>query len=169
MNGSRCFVFLLVLATAACSSLGEPIKGYEGPDLPNDRLVILHCVLGCVQIDELTLIAKSRGETIGNWIHNFSGIVTLLPGTHDIEYGTSNYFTSKIGYKLIYATVNLEAGHVYKVDWDLESVSYWRGQLRYIGYIQDTTNSTILAKWSCVRDGAYGRCYPFHLTNSTLY
>jgi tetratricopeptide (TPR) repeat protein len=109
-------VLTIFFVTTPCGS--APIKGYEGPELPGDKVAI-------VEHDAYVDIESFDGQKPSG----LSKGVALLPGFHAIE--VSYRETPRIGewsWSVMNAFVSLdaEAGHTYRIGWEVSSALHWR-------------------------------------------
>jgi N-acetylneuraminic acid mutarotase len=133
---------LLVIFLSACASLpNEVYRGYSGPDLPDASLATVE--LGSsdwANIDSLRVERQQYGS------------VKLLPGIHRIEWAQTFGVSVLVDARMIVQyqeswTVNLEAGHAYRLKADRTygkgyTVRFWIEDARTGAVISETTEAS---------------------------
>lgn len=129
MKNRRCSCMQLLVAIAilvtATPSMSAPIKGYEGPELPRDKVAI-------VQHDAYVEIESFDGQKPSG----LSKGVALLPGFHSIEVSFREVGLNRTwqwSVSTAFVAFDAEAGHAYRIGWENSSALSWKA------YAVDTT------------------------------
>jgi tetratricopeptide (TPR) repeat protein len=112
-------IVAITILLAMSSYAGAPVKGYDGPDLPRDKVAIIERSRD-VEIESFDG-QKSKGLWNG---------VALVPGFHAIEASFRDIVSDGWSYWSVNNSIvrfNAEAGHTYKIEWEHknDAHSYW--------------------------------------------